>query len=50
MKKFVVALCLVTLAVPMFIASATPMSVAHYEVQDEVVSAFNILPVKLVGK
>jgi len=50
MKKFVVALCLVTLAVPIFIASTTPMCVTYYEVQEDAVSPVSILPVKLVGK
>ena len=50
MKKFIVTLCLVTLAVPMFAAIATPMSIAYHEVQEEVVSEFNISPVRLVSK
>ena len=48
MKKFVVALCLVAFAFPIFVASATPVCVAYYEAQEEVVSPFGILPDKPV--
>ena len=50
MKKFIVALCLLTLAVPIFIASATPVNVEYSVVQEVGVSEFNISPVRLVSK
>ena len=50
MKKFVVALCLIAFAFPIFIASTTPISAAYYESQEVVASPFNILPDKPVKK
>ena len=50
MKRLIIALCLATLVVPIFVASATPISATYYEVQEEVVSPFNIEPDKPVEK
>ena len=47
MKRLITALCL---AIPIFVASATPISAAYYEVQEETVSPFDIVPVKPVEK
>ena len=47
MKRLIIALCL---AVPIFVASATPINATCYEVQEEAVSPFDIFPVKPVEK
>ena len=47
MKRLIIALCL---AVPIFVASATPISATYHEVQEETVSPFDIIPVKPVEK